>query len=384
MKERQEQTASASAWQKTQYTNLVRYVPSGTVFARFRVRGKLVRKALETTDLGTAKRKLAELETKERGAVKDRRRGKMTFGEALEIYRQRISSDPTLKPRTKDYFEQRVVALRKSWPDLEATDIRRISVRDCEKWAEAFSEKYSPNAYNHTLSILRHVIEIAVKQAVRYENPARELKRMREKPKRLTLPEFSQFDDFVKTIADGGSGWSEPCADLVRFLAYGGFRKMEAAFITWVDVDFTRGKIIVRGDPHTATKNGEVREVPMIPEMRGLLERMRAERLHESPETPVMRVRECQKAMDTAAKKIEMPRVTHHDLRHLFATRCIESGVDIPTVSRWLGHKDGGALAMKVYGHLRDQHSTDMAQKVTFSSQSHRDNASVTTPGGTI
>jgi integrase len=45
-----------------------------------------------------------------------------------------------------------------------------------------------------------------------------------------------------------------------------------------------------------------------------------------------------------------MHRITHHELRHLFATRCIESGVDIPTVSRWLGHKDGGALAMKVYG----------------------------------
>jgi hypothetical protein len=40
--------------------------------------------------------------------------------------------------------------------------------------------------------------------------------------------------------------------------------------------------------------------------------------------------------------------------------------VDIPTVSRWLGHKDGGALAMKVYGHLRDSHSVNMAQKVTF------------------
>jgi hypothetical protein len=40
--------------------------------------------------------------------------------------------------------------------------------------------------------------------------------------------------------------------------------------------------------------------------------------------------------------------------------------VDIPTVSRWLGHKDGGALAMKVYGHLRDQHSVSMAQKVSF------------------
>ena len=32
-----------------------------------------------------------------------------------------------------------------------------------------------------------------------------------------------------------------------------------------------------------------------------------------------------------------------------------------------LGHKDGGALAMKVYGHLKDQHSVEMAQKVSFS-----------------
>jgi integrase len=53
-------------------------------------------------------------------------------------------------------------------------------------------------------------------------------------------------------------------------------------------------------------------------------------------------------------------------LRHLFATRCIESGVDIPTVSRWLGHKDGGALAMKTYGHLRREHSIAQAQRVTF------------------
>jgi integrase len=70
--------------------------------------------------------------------------------------------------------------------------------------------------------------------------------------------------------------------------------------------------------------------------------------------------------MDRAAAKIGMQRVTHHDLRHLFATRCIESSVDIPTVSRWLGHKDGGALAMRVYGHLRAEHSAQMATRVTF------------------
>ncbi len=70
--------------------------------------------------------------------------------------------------------------------------------------------------------------------------------------------------------------------------------------------------------------------------------------------------------MDHAAAKVGMSRITHHDLRHLFATQCIESGIDIPTVSRWLGHVDGGALAMKVYGHLRDAHSTEQAQRVSF------------------
>ncbi len=47
---------------------------------------------------------------------------------------------------------------------------------------------------------------------------------------------------------------------------------------------------------------------------------------------------------------------------------CIESKVDVPTVSRWLGHKDGGVLAMKTYGHLRREHSVAQAQKVSFAS----------------
>jgi hypothetical protein len=36
------------------------------------------------------------------------------------------------------------------------------------------------------------------------------------------------------------------------------------------------------------------------------------------------------------------------------------------SVSRWLGHKDGGALAMKTYGHLRREHSIAQAQRVSF------------------
>ena len=79
-----------------------------------------------------------------------------------------------------------------------------------------------------------------------------------------------------------------------------------------------------------------------------------------------MRVRTCKFALVQACKKLGIPRLTHHSMRHLFATRCVESGVDLPTISRWLGHKDGGSLVCKTYGHLRDEHSTTMAQKVSF------------------
>jgi integrase len=125
-------------------------------------------------------------------------------------------------------------------------------------------------------------------------------------------------------------------------------------------------QVVVRGDAETGTKNWTIRRVPMIPDARSLFQQMHSERSDEPLNEKVFRVNECQKALDRACKKVGAERITHHDLRHLFATRCIESGVDIPTVSRWLGHKDGGALAMKTYGHLRREHSIAQAQRVTF------------------
>jgi hypothetical protein len=49
-------------WQKTPFTNLIRYKPSQVYFARFRVKGKLIRRSLKTTVLSVAKLRLADLE----------------------------------------------------------------------------------------------------------------------------------------------------------------------------------------------------------------------------------------------------------------------------------------------------------------------------------
>ena len=374
-------------WQKTPVANLLRNVQSGTYYARIRVRGKLIWKSLKTDRISVAKLRLGDFHKEERQRAAAQTAvslGNMTFGDCLEVFKTRLANDSTAKPKTKEYYYYRIMALLEVWPELAKMDVSRVTRAQCLEWGTRNASQCSSSSHNHTVSLLRKVFEIAVEAGARYDNPALGARRVKEHTsKNIVLPDCDKFGEMTKVIRTGGSGFSRPAAELVEFLAYGGFRIGEAKHITWVECDFKRGEIIVRGDPETGLKGrqvGESRNVPMIPDMRNLLERMRAERPDEKPDTPVMRVFECQKSINRASKILGIKRITHHDLRHLFATRCIESGVDIPTVSRWLGHKDGGALAMKTYGHLRNEHSQQMAQKVRFSSISQNGNAGAPPP----
>ena len=76
-------------------------------------------------------------------------------------------------------------------------------------------------------------------------------------------------------------------------------------------------------------------------ELRTFLEKLKAEQNPE-PSAALIPISSARKCLETACRKLGFPQYTHHDFRHFFATTCIESGVDIPTVSRWLGHSDGG------------------------------------------
>lgn len=360
-------------WQKTPVANLVRHIQSGNHYARIRVRGKLIWKSLKTDRISVAKLRLSDFhkEERQRAAVnKSVARGKMTFGDAVTVYQQQRKNDPNIKPGTVEYDDYRIKALLESWPDLKGKDVSKITALNCKSWSEQNAKKVSSSSHNHTVGILRRIFKIAIEAGARYDNPALAAIWVKEHTKKqIKLPESGQFEKLVAAIRNSGGGFAKSSAELVQFLAFGGFRKSEAKYVTWADCDFVRGKIIVRGSPETGLKArriGESRAVPMIPEMRRLLEKIKGGQ-EPSPNDPVMRVFECKKSITTACKKLGIPRFTHHDLRHLFATRCIESDVDIPTISRWLGHKDGGALAMKTYGHLRDEHSANMAQKVVFS-----------------
>ena len=288
----------------------------------------------------------------------------MTFGEAMALFGERVEKDAALKPRTKAHRKERISVIRKTWPTVLQTDIRRITRQDCLNWAHGY--KSSAINFNKTVQTIRKVFEVAIESGIRYDNPANAIKMMKVRVEPLQLPSREQFAEIVKHVRKVNKRYSQDAADLIEFLAYGGFRKSEAFQIAWGDCNFETCEILVRGDAETGTKNWSVRVVPMVAEMRKLLDRLKAHRGNAAPGDKVMMVSTCNGALRSACAKVKILHITNHDLRHLFATTCIESGVDIPTVARWMGHKDGGALAMKTYGHLRDHHSANMAQKVSF------------------
>jgi integrase len=66
------------------------------------------------------------------------------------------------------------------------------------------------------------------------------------------------------------------------------------------------------------------------------------------------------------ARKARLDWLGFHDLRHYFCSICVMAGIDFMTIAAWLGHKDGGILVGKVYGHLLDDHRRKAARLVNF------------------
>ena len=231
----------------------------------------------------------------------------MTFGDCVAIFKSQTEASNLLKPTSKLYRRVVVKSISKSWPGVETRDVRKISANDCNSWAAKYSNQYSATRYNGALGVLRAIFKVAITTGALHRNPAVGIKRARARAKQLTLPEGKDLSGSWSELEAGASRFSKDCADLVRFLAFGGFRKSEAAHRSPGRIVISRKlEIVVRGDAETGTKTGAIRRVPMIPEMFVLLSGC-VQRAGRTTSQPVMRVRECQKAMDRAAKVVGIP-----------------------------------------------------------------------------
>ncbi len=361
--------SATKTWTPTRYPGLYRH-SNGTYYVRIggNKTWKSLRTKVQSIALKLRDEVQRETERKLENPASITLEGKKVK-DAIAMRRWRLLHDVSLKISTKLFWNAILDSLQNSWPGLAEMDLNKITRIECEVWARKHCEKVSASRFNHTLSALSHLFEIGMDAGIISNNPATSIKRAKPKSKDLlsTLPDRQQFRGFVSAVRNSRSHWSGPCGDLIEVLAYSGLRIAEANALCWGHVDWSRGELVVEGEPENeGTKNRKVRRVPMIGELEKLLTKMREARPRESKNDRVLLVTSARGAMRRAAAVVGMKRMTHHDLRHLFATTCIESGVDIPTVSYWLGHQDGGVLAMKTYGHLRNEHSKAAAEKVSF------------------
>lgn len=332
------------------------------------------------------RRWLTEVETKAAATAAAQNTGANlnSWGDFKNRYLRSIDLDVALAPKSKAYRHECVHRIITTWnglfeDDLESRRITSITQEQCALWANGITG-YHVTTFNNTVATFKKVFEEAVAIGQLLISPAQKLKRIGKLPRvhgcvlgepgqpmtqsereglefadageTRWYPTCEEFQAIIAKMRSYKSGPVEAAADFAELLAYTGCRLSEANRLHWSDVDWQRNRLRVDGAKGRATSaSSTVRYVPISASLAGLLKRLEGGTTRQSGE-PIAKVRECRGIMQRACMDLKLPRkLDHHDLRHWFSTRAVASGVPVPIVSDWLGHRDGGTLLLKTYRH---------------------------------
>lgn len=161
---------------------------------------------------------------------------------------------------------------------------------------------------------------------------------------------------------------------------YTGIRLGELLALTWNDIDFKSGIMTISKTAYRIKQNGNPQVVidkpktknssRLIPLPKQLLEILkRAKRISKSDFVlstrtgGIVGTRAYQKTYERILKKLNIPYKNFHSLRHTFATRAIEMGMDVKTLSEILGHKNP-VITLQRYTHSMLSYKTEMMNKM--------------------
>ncbi len=340
--------------------NLYRLASSGTYYALLKRGGKQIRRCLRTADRALAQRRLHGLQERTSRLTQYDGSSRITFRELAD--RWLANTRIKLKESSAVRLE---VCIRGLDPILGKVPVRHLTHRHCEEWITRRGGKLSAQSYKHERRTLIAILDYAVRDGLILDNFARESLPTRRIPKpKIIIPTQEQFRLLVQTIRQADIR-AQHAGNLIELLGCSGMRLGEAISLTWGDIDWQREMFTVTGGER-GTKNLEARVVPLFPALYELLERIRGDSQPPATER-VIPINCAQTAIINACRNAGLPKFLHHSMRHYFCSNAIEAGIDFKVIAGWLGHKDGGLLVSKTYGHLRDAHSFEMAKRMTFS-----------------
>ena len=152
---------------------------------------------------------------------------------------------------------------------------------------------------------------------------------------------------------------------------YTGLRLGEIIALKWQNVDFKNMLIYIDKSAGTIYRNHKtltiesspktLSSIRVIPISRSLLNLLKILKQHSlidyviaSHNNKQVAPRAYQKSFDNLLKKLHIKHYGFHSLRHTFATRLLENGVDIKTISELLGHSSP-TITLNRYVHTNLQ-----------------------------
>jgi len=206
----------------------------------------------------------------------------------------------------------------------------------------------SPRTINYELSLMGHTFNLAMKEWEWVkDNPVMRVRKERVNNK---VERWLTLDEEQKLLVSS-SLWLR---EIIIFAIHTGLRQGEIMDLKWSQINFTRKTMII-----TEQKNRAVDTLPLNATVLDLLankvpgvldpdKRVFVNHLGNRIGSSVII-----RAFHLAEKKAGIKKLRFHDLRHTFATRLIQNGVDLFTVQK-LGRWKNTSMVMRYAHHYSE------------------------------
>ena len=279
-----------------------------------------------------------------------------------------LKEGPTEKPQKKarswetdkSNIERHIKPLlgRKHLASLTLHDISRFQ-RDVTEGQTATVEKTKPRgkavvdggpgAAARATSVLRAILNFAVRHKLRPDNPARgvQLNKGKKRERYLSTKEFTSLGDALKKAE--ANAVSRNAVAALRLLMLTGARKNEICSLEWEHVDFERSMLRLP-DSKTGAKSIPL-GAPALEVLSGI-ERKKGVSWVLPAKTGKGHFQGLPRIWRGIAKSAGLKDVRLHDLRHSFASVSVADGASLYVLAKVLGHTQ--ARTTERYSHLAD------------------------------
>lgn len=331
--------------------------------------GKAVYGFIYRHSYGEAKQDLLMIKASKVKPVKCSREA---FGDYLSYWLDNVK--PTLKQSTFDSYSNYVHKHIK--PHLGAIQVGRITIELLQKFINLKSKELSAK----TILSLKSVLNLSLSKVEEQNfvvNPCKYLKLPRcstNEMRVFTLPEQKELESVLEGCSDIG----------ILICLYTGIRIGELCALKWVDINFNTSTLYIRktmqrvkDDGGNNSKTKVIIDEPKSPASKRnipipsfLLEALRHHKNTSMNNDFVISIynhfiepRTYQYRFKTLLKTAGIDDANFHALRHTFATRALEIGFDVKTLSDILGHSNPN-ITLKRYAHSLDTHKRKAMDKL--------------------